>query len=215
MYDFIFIFQPILDESLWIAENNMIKKGIIKKKDVYVILMRETLASAVSAESSRTRWCVNLIDWIRSLCNLAWQMSLQNPPMTMETPRIGKRVHLENDKIIPPKNMDFKRGHEYVIDYYLEPHLMHGEDILEAGRVKIRLQSKYDDTAVSGASEEDHTSRQSLHTQMKTTLQDNQDQTCSETLDEKRRQESTSNDLIPGDDGDVHQVRKHVNDQVL
>ena len=59
--------------------------------------------------------------------------------MTLETPRIGKKVDMDNDKIIPQRNMDFSRMNEYVIDYYLEPHLLHGTQILEAGRVKVRL----------------------------------------------------------------------------
>ena len=112
--------------------------------------MREIVESAVSDDCDKKEpWAVNLTEWIRSLCNLAWQMTLQNPPLTMETPRIGERIDLNNDKIIPPKNMDFDRSDEYVIDYYLEPHLMHGKELLEAGRVKVRLQTNTEPDVMS------------------------------------------------------------------
>ena len=108
--------------------------------DNNTLLIRTKLENALSDQSHpKEGWCHDLTEWIRSLCSLAWQMTLQNPPMTLETPRIGEKVDMYNDKIIPQRNMDFSRMYEYVIDYYLEPHLMHGTQILEAGRVKVRL----------------------------------------------------------------------------
>ena len=132
--------QQILKTSFQITEDCLRSRGFITDENALAAVTRGIIEKALS-ENPLEEWSHYLTEWIYSLCTLAWQMVLQHPPMTLEIPRIGEKVDMDNDKIIPQRNMDFSRMNEYVIDHYLEPHLMHGAQILEAGRVKVRLEN--------------------------------------------------------------------------
>ena len=96
------------------------------------------LRCAMSEQNAHAyKWSESLRTWIADVCNLSWQMTVQQPQMIFDTPRINEPIDIENDKIIPVRNMNFSEG--MVISYYLEPNLMHGDKLLERGRIIPRI----------------------------------------------------------------------------
>ena len=81
-----------------------------------------------------TPWQKQLHSFTESICHLTWQMQLQQPPMSFDTPDLGQPIDIENQKIIP-KNVDFSNLDNTLAFYYLEPNLMHGPSLLEKGRI--------------------------------------------------------------------------------
>ena len=147
------LLQTILEKSFDKAETLLLQRGLDDDNETMILSTKKLLENAFDDKSAvKEGWCYDLTKWVLSLCKLVWQMTLQHPPMTFEIPRIGGKVDMENDKIIPQRKMDFSRMQDYVIDYYLEPHLMHGASILELGRVKVCLKNV---TSVSSENEID------------------------------------------------------------
>ena len=99
-------------------------------------ISRELRCAMSEQNAHKHEWSESLRTWIANVCKLSWQMAVQQPQMIFDTPRINEPIDIENDKIFPVRNMNFSKG--MVISYYLEPNLMHGDTLLERGRVVPR-----------------------------------------------------------------------------
>ena len=74
----------------------------------------------------------------KSVCNIAWQMILQQPPMRWDIRGIGEKISESRQTILPYKDMDVNRTHRMLVIRYLEPTLIHGDTVLVKGRVFAR-----------------------------------------------------------------------------
>ena len=80
----------------------------------------------------------NLSKFLRDVCHITWQMALQQPPMFLNSSGIDELVDEELQQVLPSRNMDWSRYETLVVDFYLEPSLMHGSAVLQKGRVVLR-----------------------------------------------------------------------------
>ena len=80
-----------------------------------------------------------LHSFCKSVCSIAWQMTLQQPPMKWDVRGIGEKPKESHQTILPYKDMDFKRTNRMVVSRYLEPTLTHGDTVLVKGRVFCSL----------------------------------------------------------------------------
>ena len=64
---------------------------------------------------------------------LAGYMAIQRPPMTFTTPGVGSAPDENMCRMLPSQGGD---SDDLIVSYYLEPTLMHGENVMEKGRVR-------------------------------------------------------------------------------
>ena len=90
-----------------------------------------------------------LWSFIESVCHLAWQMSIQQPPMVFRSSGIGEEANETWQRVLPSRDMDTSQQTHLIVDYYLEPALIHGETVIEKGRVMLRTVPLVKDTSES------------------------------------------------------------------
>ena len=81
-------------------------------------------------KSTESRYWKSYVD---DVFQLTWYMAIQRPPMTFITPGIGLPADDHVCKELPTAGMVLE---DPVVSYYLEPTLMHGDNVLEKGRVR-------------------------------------------------------------------------------
>ena len=72
-----------------------------------------------------------------SVCRLAWQMALQQPAMRWDVSGIGEKPDEDRQDVIPSNNKKERKNKEKCVIHYLEPTLVHGDQILAKGRVVV------------------------------------------------------------------------------
>ena len=72
-----------------------------------------------------------------SVCRLAWQMALQQPAMSWDVSGMGKKPDEDRQDVLPSKDMEERESDGNKVIHYLEPTLIHGDQILLKGRVVV------------------------------------------------------------------------------
>lgn len=75
--------------------------------------------------------CEHLSQFTEEVCNFAWKMAIQHPPITFHSPGIGKPLKEEYQKAFHRCDPDPPN----VVTYYRWPTLMHGSNVLSKGMV--------------------------------------------------------------------------------
>ena len=97
------------------------------------------------SNSSGTRQ--KLCSFSANVCSLAWEMTLQNPPMWWDIKGLGDPADESTQIILPSRDMDFTQLERMTVRYYLEPTLMQNDQVLQKGRVVLwRGENKQQET---------------------------------------------------------------------
>ena len=97
------------------------------KEDTDIIIIANQFNEVIESHSR---------DWesyVRDVHILAGYMAIQRPPMIFTTPGVGSLPDENMCRMLPSQGGD---SDDLIVSYYLEPTLMHGENVMEKGRVR-------------------------------------------------------------------------------
>ena len=126
----------LLSMQMILREAKVYLEKRLDKKDKTSTKMSEELDKILKKSKKDTKNKL-LFDFVNSTCSLAWQMTLQQPPMLWETNGVDAKTDENIQEIVPVRDMDIKKMEHGKVKYYLEPALVQGDNIFVKGRVLI------------------------------------------------------------------------------
>ena len=108
-------------------------EGIIQAYDPCFKALSKLLDKKYSTSAQKRK----LFKFAGYVCSLAWEMTLQNPPMWWDIKGLGDPADESTQIILPSRDMDFTQLERMTVRYYLEPTLMQNDQVLQKGRVVL------------------------------------------------------------------------------